>query len=1195
MAQVPAGYVVGVALTKLLAYVATSVAVSYVSGRLQPKNKDSSREGQAGDKITTSNDGAAPQALTLGQDRDAGSLVWWVGHPPSDQHNLVTIVTAHGEVPDPTLAKTRYEGPVKELIDEFVLEYGTDLVPYTGQFAGGSGSRQLDSNDWVPSTGDGKPGDYWWRSNTSILYYKKGNSWKSFSGITITEGSLPDPSTTTADYAIVGNNVYKIGRQNSYGYDNRDDASTGNPPPQALTWIVIARLDGSGGFPKWFHNKTTVPNNASRWVHWESGNNKYEWHLKVRWHLGDQTAADAYLLAISNEKGDNDWTTAHIGKNTVYKVVTFRFHPDLFGSSFPPQNGSIFKGIRIYDPRRAATGTSIPWFGKTVRSNQVVWTDNAALCTQMLKLWPSLPGALKSYAGLNEADLINSANISDESVNIPGGGTEPRYTINGTVKNNIRRMDVEEDAEIALGGNIVQDDLVRILAGTTVDLGSTPIITEDDILSEYTEIPWPETRQRVNTVLATFFQPGVNYVQSTTGPISVDKSAEGGESIEDSISLGFAGRSLQTARSQARIWLRKKQLYNKLILPIHARAMDFRLSDVIRVNTLGGQPGEPLTGLNSKAYTIEGMEEPLLPAYDNKDNIAFTVILQLTEYNADTWDRPGDTVDNDDSTDLRLGDWSDVGTPTNIVVTTAANKNVVGPDGNVYGAVRVSMNAPRNDMWDTLEIQYRLDTLANFYSGGLSSNTTGYEDEIEWQTVRWQPRNRIAPTRVIHGIRAGAWYQYRARVRSLLTGSWSDDIDDISWGNEVMYSIPYLNQSTDPPPDFVLWPNPYFDRGFEGLSIDANSDGTASIERDTDNSLGEEDLVLVINSGPNLNDFTEVSFNPPLPVEPRAWYSYEIVAMSISTGPSYSANNHQLSVYVEYLTGSDLTIQREINGGPIRDEERDVGRAGPAAFNSNRFDPGAHQTIVTVRNVLQIPGFYAIKKMRLNLGVFNLGQETEWKILAIKVGKILRFPGPINFTYTRTGGVSNQASRNTDTYQNVLGFRNAIGTQGNVEFKRFYPPVLAKNYHYVTITASAIIDATAVTGAPSGTVRGFIRFFRCLRSVGQVSERPMSDPNTLLADLVNASGEGAANDWEYLFGSVAQGEVSQPFSFQITFKVPQIYPLPDYPGSTSSPIQKDDLIYRTQVTTNAPNGKIIIQGSIWIEEAGTTVSLSEVG
>lgn len=76
-------------------------------------------------------------------------------------------------------------------------------------------------------------------------------------------------------------------------------------------------------------------------------------YMWVKWHLGDQTDADTYLISRSFQ-GDRQWGSNFIGYGCSYAVFTCRYHEEVFTSGLPEWLIEP-KSIALYDPRKDST------------------------------------------------------------------------------------------------------------------------------------------------------------------------------------------------------------------------------------------------------------------------------------------------------------------------------------------------------------------------------------------------------------------------------------------------------------------------------------------------------------------------------------------------------------------------------------------------------------------------------------------------------------------------------------------------------------------------------------------------------------------------------------------------------------------------------------------------------------------------
>lgn len=155
----------------------------------------------------------------------------------------------------------------------------------------------------------------------------------------------------------------------------------------------------------------------------------------------DQTAIGEFVSNFA----DGKWTSAHrlrgcahIGLRLVYKAKNFP-------NGLPNITVDIEGKDDILDPRTGVRG----------------YSANAALClADYMSLANFGIGAVIGAAdGIDEDALIEAANVCDEVVSKPGGGTERRYECNGVIK-----LDVEPKGII--------ESMLTAMAGTTAWQGA---------------------------------------------------------------------------------------------------------------------------------------------------------------------------------------------------------------------------------------------------------------------------------------------------------------------------------------------------------------------------------------------------------------------------------------------------------------------------------------------------------------------------------------------------------------------------------------------------------------------------------------------------------------------------------------------------------------------------------------------------
>ena len=154
--------------------------------------------------------------------------------------------------------------------------------------------------------------------------------------------------------------------------------------------------------------------------------------LRINKHLGTSNqAADADLVAE-----DSAWTTAHQAKNIAYIYIRAEFDTSVFPQGLPTFS-AIVQGRKINDPRN---------------TNQAEFTSNAALC--LMDYLESDFGLGVDGTEINRTIFAAAANVCDENVALSAGGTEKRYTVNGSFVTSLPPDDVITDLTASMAGTI---------------------------------------------------------------------------------------------------------------------------------------------------------------------------------------------------------------------------------------------------------------------------------------------------------------------------------------------------------------------------------------------------------------------------------------------------------------------------------------------------------------------------------------------------------------------------------------------------------------------------------------------------------------------------------------------------------------------------------------------------------------------
>jgi hypothetical protein len=161
----------------------------------------------------------------------------------------------------------------------------------------------------------------------------------------------------------------------------------------------------------------------------------YGW---VKYYTGAPgQAADAELVAQSNPAGR--WTDAHKMTGCAYIILTFRYHPDLYGSALP-LSGSVWRGLRLYDWRVPGA----VWGDQST----YVFTKNPAVIRYNFRRGIFVNGVkvlgqgFSAYAN-DLAGYTAAANVCDEAIYEPvSGKTFARYEFGREIGDDEEKLSV---------------------------------------------------------------------------------------------------------------------------------------------------------------------------------------------------------------------------------------------------------------------------------------------------------------------------------------------------------------------------------------------------------------------------------------------------------------------------------------------------------------------------------------------------------------------------------------------------------------------------------------------------------------------------------------------------------------------------------------------------------------------------------
>jgi len=297
--------------------------------------------------------------------------------------------------------------------------------------------------------------------------------------------------------------------------------------------------------------------------------------LRINKHLGTANQpADADLVAE-----DSAWTTAHQAKNIAYIYIRAEFDTSVFPQGLPVFS-AIVQGRKIDDPRN---------------TNQAEFTSNAALC--LMDYLESDFGLGVDGTEINRTIFAAAANVCDENVSLSAGGTEKRYTVNGSFVTSLPPDDVITDLTASMAGTIFYTQgQWGVKAGEFTS--SVLTLTEDDLRSNLQVNTRHSRRDNFNSVTGMFAGPETDY-QPTDFPQLVSDTFEtidGGERVVQDIPLPFTSTSTMAQRI-AKIALFKNREQLTISGTFGLRALQLQIGDVVSVTNTR-------LGFSSKTFEV---------------------------------------------------------------------------------------------------------------------------------------------------------------------------------------------------------------------------------------------------------------------------------------------------------------------------------------------------------------------------------------------------------------------------------------------------------------------------------------------------------------------------------------------------------------------------------------------------------------
>lgn len=269
----------------------------------------------------------------------------------------------------------------------------------------------------------------------------------------------------------------------------------------------------------------------------------------------DRQTCDPFMLVNCA-----DWKEDMVGQGITWLRISCKFDAEKFPAGLPNIKVEKF-GKTVWDPR----------------DGQWKWSANAALVIlDYYRSWLNVPD---DEIRLDE--FIQAANICDELVAIPGGGQEPRYTINVEFDLGEPRAKVLEAMHMACAG---QPTYVGgkhgIIAGAYYGPASDELRAHQ-LIGDLELLPEPASSDKINQVAGTFVDP-ITFKKTDFPAVIVPQWVEedGGQPLIEDLDLRCVTSEYQAQRL-ANIILRQRRAARTLTCSVNLSGWRYRPGQTI--------------------------------------------------------------------------------------------------------------------------------------------------------------------------------------------------------------------------------------------------------------------------------------------------------------------------------------------------------------------------------------------------------------------------------------------------------------------------------------------------------------------------------------------------------------------------------------------------------------------------------------
>lgn len=476
-----------------------------------------------------------------------------------------------------------------------------------------------------------------------------------------------------------------------------------------------------------YFDGVSVPLDASGVGAAANATGKFAGHVRVQKNLGaDSQAALSDLVTASSK-----WTSNHRQRGCAHVWVELKFNPDLFPNGTPQITFDV-KGAKVFDTRTSTTA----------------YSPNAALCLRDYLTKTRLKGGAGIAAALIPDSFVDAAaNLADEDVTLDLGGTEDRYTCNGTVSTAEQPGRIIQQMLSAMAGKLVFSGGQWLMYGGAWR-APTVSFDEDDLvgpLKVESRLPRRELFNAVKGIIVT----AANKWQPSDFPPYTDATfeTEDGERLWKDVDFPFT-TSAATAQRLAKLDLLTARQQKTVRVRMNLKALQVNPPDVIQLTVAR-------FSWTNKSFEIA--EQQLI--WDDAGEAPALVVEMLLRETASTvydWTAASDEDQPTAPETPTLPDPSVAAAPTGL---TLSSFSITRTDGMNITFLKAAWTPPTDEFVTNggkIELEYKKNAdstwlPAGFAPGQAVQKTVAAVDDDVAYDVRIRSHN-------IHGAKS-AWVQ----------------------------------------------------------------------------------------------------------------------------------------------------------------------------------------------------------------------------------------------------------------------------------------------------------------------------------------------------------------------------------------------------------------------------------------------------